>query len=51
MVMTNNLVKMDKTKPQIIFEPLGKLVTPFTYGIKDVSTIRDPFSKPYYHAA
>ena len=32
MVLTNNLVKIEKTKPQIIFEPLGKLVTQFTYA-------------------
>ena len=32
MVLSNNLVKIEKTKPQIIFEPLGKLVTQFTYG-------------------
>ena len=28
----SNLVKIEKTKPQIIFEPLGKLVTQFTYA-------------------
>merc|ERR1712208_18186 len=32
MVMSNNLVKVEKTKPQIIFKPLGKLVTQFTYA-------------------
>ena len=32
MVMANNLVQVEKTKPQIIFEPLGKLVTQFTYA-------------------
>ena len=32
MVLSNNLVKIEKTKPQIIFEPLGKLVTQFTYA-------------------
>ena len=32
MVISNNLVKIEKTKPQIIFEPLGKLVTQFTYA-------------------
>ena len=32
MVMSNNLVEVEKTKPQIIFEPLGKLVTQFTYA-------------------
>ena len=30
MVLSNNLVKIEKTKPQIIFEPLGKFVTQFT---------------------
>ncbi|HAO14034.1 MAG TPA: hypothetical protein DDE71_00485, partial [Tenacibaculum sp.] len=32
MVMSNNLVEVEKTNPQIIFEPLGKLVTQFTYA-------------------
>ena len=32
MVLSNNMVKIEKTKPQIIFEPLGKLVTQFTYA-------------------
>ena len=32
MVMANNLVTIEKTKPQIIFEPLGKLVTQFNYA-------------------
>ena len=32
MVVSNNLVKIEKTKPPIIFKPLGKLVTQFTYA-------------------
>ena len=32
MVISNNLVNIENTKPQIIFEPLGKLVTQFTYA-------------------
>ena len=31
-MVISNLVKIEKTKPQIIFEPLGKLVTQFTYA-------------------
>ena len=31
-VISSNLVKIEKTKPQIIFEPLGKLITQFTYA-------------------
>ena len=32
MVLSNSMVKIERTKPQIIFEPLGKLVTQFTYA-------------------
>ena len=32
MVLSNNLVEIEKTNPQIIFEPLGKLVTQLTYA-------------------
>lgn len=32
MVMANNLATIEKTKPLIIFEPLGKLVTQFNYA-------------------
>ena len=32
MILSNNLVKIEKSKLQIIFEPLGKLVTQFTYA-------------------
>ena len=32
MVLLNNQDKIEKIKPQIIFEPLGKLVIQFTYA-------------------
>ena len=32
MVISNNLVEIENTKPQVVFEPLGKLVTQFTYA-------------------
>ena len=32
MVLSNNLVKIEKAKLLMIFEPLGKLVTQFTYA-------------------
>ena len=32
MVVSNNLVKIETTKSRIIFEPLGRPVTQFTYA-------------------
>ena len=32
MAILDNLLKIEKSKPQILFKPLGKLVTQFTYA-------------------
>ena len=50
MVISNNLVKIENTKPQIIFEPLGKLVTQFTYAYTKIHLDLKPLQEEVLYA-